>query len=83
MPTSVVEFDASAMEVCFSEFSLRVGLADGREITVPLEFFPLLRDATPEQRSHWSLAGGGRSIHWDEIGEDLLCGDFVAPPLGP
>ena len=72
MPTSIVEFDASAMDVSFGEFSFRVALADGREIAVPLEFFPLLRDATSQQRSRWTLAGGGRSIHWDEIGEDIL-----------
>jgi hypothetical protein len=71
MPTSVVEFDASAMDVTTDDFSLRVALADGREISVPLEWFPRLRNATPEQRTHWTLSGGGHGIHWDEIDEDI------------
>jgi hypothetical protein len=49
----------------------RVQLADGREISVPLEWFPRLRDATVEQRSHWRLIGRGVGIHWEDLDEDL------------
>ena len=31
----------------------------------------LLANATPEQRNHWQLAGGGYGIHWPDIDEDL------------
>ena len=51
--------------------ALRVQLADGREISVPLEWFPRLRDATVEQRSHWRLIGQGVGIHWEDLDEDL------------
>jgi hypothetical protein len=71
MATSVVEFNALAMDVLPDEFSLRVVLMDGREIAVPFEYFPRLRDATPEQRSRWQLIGGGDGIHWEEIDEDI------------
>jgi hypothetical protein len=71
MPTSVVEFDASAIDVSTTDFALRVALADGREVSAPLEWFPRLRNATPEQRSHWQLIGGGHGIHWEEIDEDI------------
>lgn len=50
---------------------MHVRLADGREISVPLEWYPRLRDASPEQRSRWRLIGRGVGIHWDEIDEDL------------
>jgi hypothetical protein len=46
-------------------------LADGRELAVPLEWFPRLRDATPEQRSNWRLIGRGQGIHWADVDEDI------------
>ncbi len=51
--------------------ALTVHLTDGRAITVPLEWFPRLRDATEEQRGNWRLIGGGVGIHWPDIDEDL------------
>jgi len=71
MPTSVVEFNSSAVDVSIDSSLLRVSLADGREVAAPLEWFPRLRDATPEQRDRWELIGGGYGIHWEEIDEDI------------
>ena len=50
---------------------LSVELMDGRAISVPLVWFPRLANATPEQRAHFEVAGGGYGIHWPEIDEDL------------
>ena len=33
--------------------------------------FPLLREATPTQRKRYEIGGGGVSLHWPEIDEDL------------
>lgn len=60
-----------AVEVRFDEEMLRVQLSDGREISVPLEWFPRLRGATNEQRTNWRLIGKGIGIHWEDIDEDL------------
>jgi hypothetical protein len=57
--------------VTFDEDSLRVQLADGREISAPLAYFPRLLDATPEQRSRWQIIGGGYGINWEELDEDI------------
>jgi hypothetical protein len=65
-PTAVL-----ATNVQFSEDSLRVQLSDGREVSVPLEWFPLLRDASPEQRKKWRLIAKGIGIHWEDIDEDV------------
>lgn len=62
---------AWAVDVQFADDALRVRLTDGREIAVPLEWFPRLRDATAEQRSHWRLIGRGVGIHWEDLDEDL------------
>ena len=67
----MIEFDASAVGVTFDEDSVRVQLADGREIAAPLAYFPRLLDATPEQRSKWQIIGGGYGINWEELDEDI------------
>ncbi|MBU2602442.1 MAG: DUF2442 domain-containing protein [Actinobacteria bacterium] len=62
---------AQAMRVWFDEHMLHVELRDGREIAVPLDWFPNLRDASPSQRDAWRLIGGGVGISWEELDEDL------------
>ena len=62
---------AFATDVRIDAEQLHVQLSDGREISAPLDWFPKLRNATPDQRSHWKLIGKGIGIHWDELDEDL------------
>ena len=71
MATLAIEMDGTAIGVSVDGALLRVSLADGRELAVPLEWFPNLRDATPEQRSHWRFIGRGQGIHWPDIDEDI------------
>ena len=65
-PTAVL-----ALNVRFSDDALHVSLSDGREVSVPLEWFPRLRDATQEQRSNWRFIGRGIGIHWEDVDEDI------------
>lgn len=65
-PTAVL-----AISVSFSEDALRVQLSDGRAVSVPLEWFPRLRSATPEQRENWRLIARGIGIHWEDVDEDI------------
>ena len=51
--------------------ALRFVLADGREISAPLEWFPRLRDASVAQRLNWRLIGKGIGVHWPDIDEDV------------
>jgi hypothetical protein len=60
-----------AETVRFGDETLIVSLSDGREISVPLEWFPRLRDATPEQRQNWRLITRGIGIHWEDVDEDI------------
>ncbi len=73
-----VQPEPLAVEARCSADSLVVRLADGREVSVPLEWFPRLRDATPEQRQHWRLIGGGVGIHWEDVDEDISVGSLLA-----
>lgn len=66
-----VKFDDHAVDISFTETSLHCILADGREISVPLEWFPRLRDASEAERSEWRLIGNGIGIHWPSLDEDI------------
>jgi len=65
-PTAVL-----AVEVSFYDDALHVRLSDGREISVPLEWFPRLRDATSKQRANWRLIARGIGVHWEDVDEDI------------
>ncbi|MDO9474181.1 MAG: DUF2442 domain-containing protein [Caulobacter sp.] len=71
MAISAIKMNSAAPDVETTDTVLRVTLADGRELSAPLEWFPRLRDATPEQRGHWRLIGGGEGIHWPDVDEDI------------
>ena len=55
----------------FTDDLLYVQLEDGREIGVPLAWFPRLSAATAEQRANWQLLGRGVGLHWPDVDEDL------------
>ncbi len=63
--------DNRAASVRFGDARLVVALADGRELSVPLSWFPRLLAATPAQRERWQLMGGGTGIHWPDVDEDI------------
>ena len=48
MTTLAIKFDPTAVDVKADDALLRVILADGRELAVPIEWFPRLRDATSQ-----------------------------------
>ncbi len=60
-----------AVDVRFADDALIVSLSDGREVPVSLEWFPRLRDATPEQRKNWRFVAKGIGIHWEDVDEDI------------
>lgn len=62
---------AMAVGVWFDADMMHVRLLDGREISVPVEWFPRLRNASEAQRKEWRLIGKGVGIHWEDIDEDI------------
>jgi hypothetical protein len=73
-PTAVL-----AVEASFSDDALHVRLSDGREVSAPLEWFPRLRDASPEQRKNWRLIARGVGLHWEDIDEDISVASLLRP----
>jgi len=71
--------EVNAVEVSCKAEELKVVLADGRTVSVPLAWFPRLLAATPKQRMDWELIGGGIGIHWEAIDEDILVASLLRP----
>ena len=67
-----------AEEITVTEDTLTVELSDGRTISVPLDWYPRLVHATPEERNNWQLIGGGQGIHWPVLDEDLSVEGLLA-----
>mgnify|MGYP006357761505 FL=1 len=71
MNTLAVKIEPRVIDLSFSQNSLHFVLADGREISAPLEWFPRLRNANDKQRKNWRLIGKGIGLHWEDIDEDI------------
>jgi len=71
MSFSIISKSKNAVDIVFSENKMIVYLEDGRELAVPLEWFPRLRKATSEQLKKWRFIGKGEGVHWEEIDEDI------------
>lgn len=63
---------SNSTDLSFTQDKMNVFLEDGRELAVPLEWFPTLRDATSQQLNNWRFIGNGEGIHWPELDEDIL-----------
>ncbi len=72
-----------ALSVEVSQGDLVVHLEDGRTVAVPLEWFPKLRDASPDALSDWRLIGRGIGIHWPRLDEDLSVRALLVPEHVP
>lgn len=71
MTTLTLEVDPIATDVSVTDSMLRVVLEDGRELSVPVAWYPRLRDASSTQRANWRFIGRGEGIHWPDIDEDI------------
>lgn len=60
-----------ATEIEFTQAAMVVQLDDGRSISVPLDWFPTLKQATPVQLNNWRFIGEGVGIHWEDLDEDI------------
>lgn len=78
MSTLTLETEPLAVDVTVSGSVLRVSLDDGRELSVPVEWFPRLRDASDAHRANWRLIGQGEGIHWPDIDEDISVRGLLA-----
>jgi hypothetical protein len=80
MSTSRVDASpaAFARAVRVTDDQLIVELTDGRELAVPLSWYPRLEYGRPDERAHWELIGRGDGIHWPDLDEDISVEGLLA-----
>ncbi len=70
-----------ARGVSFGNDTLVVDLEDGRQISVPIVWFPRLAEAMAahsQELSDWRLIGGGIGINWPGIDEHVSVENLLA-----
>lgn len=65
----IVPLDHTICEVILERRSLCVEFSDGRKLCAPLEWFPLLEAAKPDQREEFEITEDGLFVLWPELGE--------------
>ena len=85
MGTLALKADERVASVEFTDTSLVVGLVDGRQISVPLNWYPRLAGASSDALLNWEVCGGGYGLHWPDLDEDLSTEGLLrgAPAPGP
>jgi len=68
----------NAINISFTDTMMVVFLEDGRELSIPLEWFPRLRDASSENLTKWRFIGDGEGIRWDILDEDILVENLLS-----
>ena len=63
MNFSIISKSKNAINIVFSDSKMIVFLEDGRELSIPLEWFPRLRKASVEQLNKWRFIGNGEGVH--------------------
>ena len=71
MSTLTINKSSNATNVVFTDTKMTIFLEDGRELSIPLEWFSTLRNATKKQLENWRLIGKGEGIHWKDLDEDI------------
>jgi len=69
----------AAVGVTITDQRIVVELSDGREISLPWEHIPFLREATPQARGNWQLEPRGFAIYWPELAEGLEVKHLLDP----
>ena len=72
-----VTAEAKASKIKVTDEDLIVSLVDGREIKIPLVWFPRLLHADSSKRNNYRIIGNGIGIHWPELDEDLAVAAFL------
>lgn len=67
-----------ALDVRVTKDEIRVNLADGRTVFVPLAWYPRLVHASQDERNQWRLIGHGTGIHWAALDEDVSIEGLLA-----
>jgi hypothetical protein len=71
MSTLTLEAEPTAVDVRVDDEKLVVALADGRVLSVPLDWYPRLSHANRQERDNWRMLGDGYAIEWPDLDEHI------------
>ena len=74
---SILAVEPMAKKLEFDPDNMWVELTDGRQIGIPLAYFPRLLNATSKQRNAYIISGGGTGLHWEELDEDICVKSLI------
>lgn len=57
---------------------MTVLLDDGRQVSVPLVWYPRLLHGSPAERQNYEFIGDGEGIHWPDLDEDISVEGILA-----
>jgi len=63
--------NVKAQSIKFDDNNMWVQLTDGRQLGIPLVYFPRLLEASETELQNYEISGGGIAIHWDTLNEDI------------
>ena len=69
--------ELSILKILIGEEKITADLSDGREVSIPIAWFPSLRNATKEQLKKFEISPSGYGVHWPEVDEDISIKAFV------
>lgn len=75
---NILTSDARVRTVRFDENTMWLDLEDGRQLGVPLAYFPRLAQASALQRDDVVISGGGTGLHWEQLDEDISVQSLLA-----
>ena len=52
-------------------------ISDGRIVSIPIVWFPRLRNASAEKLKNFQLSPSGYGIHWPDLDEDISIKSFL------
>ena len=61
----------TATDVHVDTDTLTVTLEDGRQLRVPLSWYPRLEAGSEDERNNWGLLGDGYAIEWADLDEHI------------
>lgn len=62
------------LKIWFDDKNIFIKTNNGKEASLPLEWFPKLDNANTQQKENYELSPFG--IHWEELDEDLSLEGF-------
>ncbi|GJH36399.1 DUF2442 domain-containing protein [Paraburkholderia hospita] len=63
--------EGAAMGVRFDSTHLFFDISDGRAVSFPLDWFPVLQAATASEREHFAILMDRQQLFWPEIDADV------------